>query len=207
MDAATTATAQARQLRADELRLANSVLLNAYLDDPFFRAVLPSDDYEQKLRAALREELQELWQRQQPLIGIFVGEAMVAVACLLNEHYPLGQTRFWNWRLKMALGSGWKPARQWMAREDAFLDRFNLRHNWLLQFIAVAPAYQRSGFGDLLLQVLVQHSVEQNISGIATLVYRPELIDWFCRHQFSPVFEVNEAEVVGSVCVYSGSAV
>ncbi|QIZ77403.1 GNAT family N-acetyltransferase [Ferrimonas lipolytica] len=202
---AATCTTEVRQLTAEELKLANSVLLNAYVDDPFFRAVLPSAEYEQRLRAALREELQELWQRQQPLLGVFLGDSLIAVACLLNEHYPLGLTRFWNWRLKMALGSGWKPARQWMAREDALLDNYNLHNNWLLQFIAVAPAYQRKGFGDLMLRAIVQHSQQCQINGIATLVYRPELMTWFGNHQFRVLVEINEADVVATICTFSST--
>lgn len=203
MDTVSTSSIEARQLRAEELKLANSVLFNAYRDDPFFRAVLPEADYDQKLRAALREELQELWQRQQPLVGVFSGNSLVAVACLLDDQYPIGQTRFWNWRLKMSLGTGWKPAKQWMAREEAVIERYSLQNNWLLQFIAVAPAYQRQGYGDQLLQALVHLGQRQGVNGIATLVYRPELLYWFQRRRFERLFDVEEAEVTGSVCAIS----
>ncbi|WP_051202128.1 GNAT family N-acetyltransferase [Ferrimonas senticii] len=204
MDQALLDSATLRPLRADDLRLANSVLLNAYHDDPFFKAVLPQDDYSQRLRAALREELHELWQRQQPLFGIFAGDSLIAVACLLDQHYPLGQTRFWNWRLKMALGSGWKPARQWMAREQAVIDQYQLQSSWLLQFIAVAPSYQHHGFAEQLLPMVQQQAAVNRVEKIATLVYRPELFPWFRRHGFLPIFQVNEADVTATVFVYGG---
>lgn len=53
-------------LTAEDLRVAASILYNAYHDDPFFVESLFSSDkaaYEQKLRAAIREELNSLWQQ------------------------------------------------------------------------------------------------------------------------------------------------
>ena len=67
-------TYRAVYLTAEDLRVAASILYNAYHDDPFFVDLLHTGDmamYEQKLRGAIREELNELWQQEQALIGLF----------------------------------------------------------------------------------------------------------------------------------------
>ena len=82
MDNNTLETLRAVYLTAEDLRVAASILYNAYHDDPYFIEVLGQDDnqqYEQKLRAAIREELNEQWQQEQPL--------MQKETCIL-EHLP-----------------------------------------------------------------------------------------------------------------------
>ena len=53
---------RATYLSAHELKLAASLLYQAYHDDPVFLDIFASDkgDYEQRLRGAIREELNEL---------------------------------------------------------------------------------------------------------------------------------------------------
>ena len=76
MDNKTLDEYRAVYLTAEDLRLAASIIYNAYHDDPFFINALSTADkfaYEQKLRAAIREELNTLWQQKQALIGLFDG--------------------------------------------------------------------------------------------------------------------------------------
>ena len=172
------------------------MLLNAYKDDPFFRSTLPASDYEQRLRAAIREELQALWQQNQKLVGLFIGDTLVGIAALLDHSYPKGQTRFWNWRLKMALGAGWGSARQWMAREEALVDLTPASPFSLLQFIAIAPNYQQRGYGRLLLQAIVNLANEHH-ENLAAYVYQPEHGTLFESQGFESIGEINSNGVLG----------
>ncbi|SHI10914.1 GNAT family N-acetyltransferase [Ferrimonas marina] len=199
MEPASAAAATLRYLSADDLRLTASLLLNAYRDDPFFRAVLPSQDYEQRLRAAIREELQEMWQRQQRFLGLEVEGTLVAVASLLDQHYPLGQSRFWNWRLKMALGTGWSGARQWMAREEDVMDSLGAGPSWLIQFIAVAPAYQRRGYGAQLLAALTRWQREEQVPALAAMVYQKALVPMFEQQGFQFLANLKVGRVEGDL--------
>ncbi|WP_246813941.1 GNAT family N-acetyltransferase [Ferrimonas balearica] len=183
-------------LQTEDLRVAASVLLNAYKDDPFFRSTLPASDYEQRLRAAIREELQALWQQNQKLVGLFIGDTLVGIAALLDHSYPKGQTRFWNWRLKMALGAGWGSARQWMAREEALVDLTPASPFSLLQFIAIAPNYQQRGYGRLLLQAIVNLANEHH-ENLAAYVYQPEHGTLFESQGFESIGEINSNGVLG----------
>ena len=90
MDNNTLETLRAVYLTAEDLRVAASILYNAYHDDPYFIEVLGQDDnqqYEQKLRAAIREELNELWQQEQPLIGLFDGDRLIGVNAKRDLHF------------------------------------------------------------------------------------------------------------------------
>ncbi|GAA5190542.1 GNAT family N-acetyltransferase [Ferrimonas gelatinilytica] len=199
MEPAVAPSPEVRYLSADDLRVAASLLLQAYRDDPFFRSVFPADNYEQRLRAAIREELHELWQREQIFVGLELEGALVGVASLLDGAYPLGQERFWNWRLKMALGTGWSGARQWMAREQEILERLDFDRTHLLQFVAVAPAYRRRGYGAQLLSSVIALERERHINGLATMIYWPTLKPLFESLGFNPIAELNVGQVTGSL--------
>ena len=75
---------RATYLSAEELKLAASLLFQAYHDDPVFLDIFNSskEGYEQRLRASIREELSAFWQAKQPMVGLYLGESMVGVACL-----------------------------------------------------------------------------------------------------------------------------
>lgn len=196
-------TPRVAYLSADDLRMAASVLFNAYRDDPFFRAVFPTEDYDQRLRAAIREELQELWQRHQLLVGLFIGDSLVGLTSLLDHQYPQGQTRYWNWRLKMALGTGWASARQWMAREEEIRDIVSMQQYLLLQFIAVAPQYQHQGYGALLLSAVNQLAMERPaLDGVVTLVYEAAHRPLFEQRGFLAVKDVHVGQVTGTLMAY-----
>ena len=74
---------KAAYLSAEDLKLAASLLYQAYHDDPVFLEIFSADkvDYEQRLRASIREELNAFWQAKQPMIGLYLGETMVGAAC------------------------------------------------------------------------------------------------------------------------------
>ncbi len=94
METQTPDSLRAVYLTAEDLRLAASILYNAYHDDAFFQQTLPAAnaaEYEQKLRAAIREELNELWQQEQPLIGLFDAERLIGVACVVTSSLPQGR--------------------------------------------------------------------------------------------------------------------
>ncbi|MBY6186970.1 GNAT family N-acetyltransferase [Marinobacter hydrocarbonoclasticus] len=185
-------------LQTEDLRIAASVLLNAYREDPFFRSALPDSDYDQRLRAAVREELQALWQDGQKLLGLFLDDSMVGIAALVDDSYPKGHARYWNWRLKMALGAGWGSARQWMAREEALSELTPDQPFTLLQFIAVAPQYQSKGYGQCLLEAIVSLADGER-ENLAAYVYQPEHRRLFESQGFESIGEINLSGVSGQL--------
>lgn len=195
-------------LTAEDLRIAASILYNAYHDDPVFINAFGSADqtvYEQKLRAAIREELTSLWQQKQALIGLFDDERLVGVVSLVTQDVPLGEARYWHWRLKMLLGTGWQSTQALMKKESSIVALLPSHHCGILQFIALAPHVQHQGLGHKLVQAAVSWCEEQpELDGIGVFVTQESHATLFLSHQFSVVDNLRIGQVDGQLLFYAG---
>lgn len=72
---------RAEYLAAEDLKLAASLLYQAYHDDPVFLEIFNGDkpDYEQRLRTSIREELNAFWKAQQPMVGLYLGKVLLVL--------------------------------------------------------------------------------------------------------------------------------
>ncbi len=195
-------------LTAEDLRLAASILYNAYHDDPVFVAALSASNsvsYEQKLRAAIREELSSLWQQKQALIGLFAQEHLIGLACVATQEVPLGEERYWHWRLKMLLGTGWQSTQALMHKETAMLGLLPSECCGILQFIALAPNQQAKGLGHQLLQAVISWCDEQpNLDGIGVFTTQEKHTHLFTQHDFVTLGELSIGGVTGQLLFYTG---
>ena len=194
-------------LTAEDLRVAASIIYNAYYDDPFFLEVFGREDssvYEQKLRAAIREELNTLWQQDQPLIGLFDGERLIGVACVITQQIPIGQSRYWHWRLKMVLGTGWKSTQGLMEKETCLLSHLPSEKCGILQFIALTPTEQKKGNGAKLVEAVLSWCDEQpNLEGIGVFVNDPKHHKVFSAQGFNSLAAVTIGHVKGEILFYA----
>ncbi|WP_153913400.1 GNAT family N-acetyltransferase [Shewanella sp. TC10] len=193
-------------LTAEDLRVAASIIYNAYHDDPFFIEALATTNqasYEQKLRASIREELTELWQQEQPLIGWFDGERLIGVACVITHQVPLGESRYWHWRLKMVLGTGWNSTQALIKKEHSILESLPSKQYGILQFIALSPIEQSKGNGSKLVQAVLSWCDEQpELDGIGVFVNNPKHAELFAREGFNHLSELTIGSVDGEILVY-----
>mgnify|MGYP006138121303 CR=1 FL=1 len=196
---------RATYLMAHELKLAASLLYQAYHDDPVFLEIFNSDkeDYEQRLRGAIREELNAFWQAQQPMVGLYLGETMVGVACLNSPDDTLSSERFWHWRLKMLLNAGYFSTKQMMQKEQTVLAAVPLKKFHFLSFIAIHPLHQHHGFGHYLMAavntVLDEHEESE---GVAVYATSGKFKAFFENVDYQIVKEVAVGNVCGSVMVH-----
>jgi len=199
------ASVKATYLNAHELKLAASLLYQAYHDDAVFLDIFNSDKagYEQRLRGAIREELNAFWQAKQPMIGLYLGETMVGVACLNSPDEALTSERFWHWRLKMLLNAGYFSTKQMMQKEQTVLSVVPLKNFHFLSFIAVHPLHQQHGFGHYLMAavntVLDEH---EHSEGVAVYATSGKFKNFFENVDYKLVEEVVVGNVSGSVMVY-----
>lgn len=193
-------------LTAEDLRVAASIIYNAYHDDPFFIEALSTTNqasYEQKLRAAIREELTELWQQEQPLIGWFDGERLIGVACVITHQVPLGESRYWHWRLKMVLGTGWNSTQAFIKKENTILESLPSKQYGILQFIALGTTEQGKGNGAKLIQAVLSWCDDQlELDGIGVFVNNPQHSALFIREGFSYLTEQTIGTVDGEILTY-----
>ena len=196
---------RATYLAAHELKLAASLLYQAYHDDPVFLDIFHSnkEDYEQRLRGAIREELNAFWQAKQPMIGLYLGETMVGVACINSPDETLTSERFWHWRLKMLLNAGYFSTKQMIQKEQTVLSAVPLKVFHFLSFIAVHPLHQQHGFGHYLMAavntVLDEHP---NSEGVAVYATSGKFKEFFQNVDYQTVEEVTVGNVCGSVMVH-----
>ncbi|WP_425544892.1 GNAT family N-acetyltransferase [Colwellia asteriadis] len=196
---------KASYLKAEDLKFAASLLYQAYHDDPVFLDIFNSDkeDYEQRLRAAIREELNAFWQAKQPMVGLYLGDTMVGVACLNSPDESLSVNRFWHWRLKMLLSAGYFSTKQMMQKEQTVLEAVPLKTFHLLSFIAVHPLHQQHGFGHYLMAavntVLDEHTDSE---GVAVYATSGKFKAFFENVGYEVIKEVTVGNVSGSVMVH-----
>lgn len=196
---------RAAYLVAEDLKLAASLLYQAYHDDPVFLEIFDGDnvDYEQRLRTSIREELGAFWHAKQPIVGLYLGETMVGVACLNKSDEGVSSGRFWHWRLKMLLGAGYFSTKQMIEKEDIVLSSVPMKKFHMLSFIAIHPLHQHHGFGHYLMAavntLLEEHPDSEGVAVYATTEkYR----EFFADVDYQLVKEVSVGNVSGSLMVH-----
>lgn len=196
---------RATYLSAEELKLAASLLFQAYHDDPVFLEIFNSEKegYEQRIRASIREELSAFWQAKQPMVGLFLGDSMVGVACLNSPDDSIGSDRFWHWRLKMLLTAGYFSTKQMIEKEQKVMAAVPLKKFHMLSFIAIHPLHQHHGFGHYLMAavdtVLKEHSDSE---GVAVYATSGKFKDFFEDENYQFIEDVTVGNVSGSLMVY-----
>lgn len=185
-------------LQAEDLKLAVSLTWQAYQEDSVFKEIFQSETpgYEQRLRAAIREEIGALWEAQDPMIGLFDGERLLGVACVVAPESTLEHGRFWHWRLKMLLSAGYVSSQQLIQKDNDMRQALPGKQLHLLSFIAIQPNHQQKGLGQFLLRAVGVIADESTMSdGIAALVTAEQYENLFLTEQYQLVDNIN----IGSV--------
>ncbi len=184
---------KAAYIQHKDLSVAASILYNAYMDDSAFQEIFQADldGYESRLRSAIREELNIIWQGQQPIIGLFDEHRLLAVACLVDSSSSFCQQRQWHWRLKMLLTAGRFSTEHFLDKEQKVRGAIDAKIYFLLSFIAVHPHYQSMGLGEMLMSAV--DSVLNEASdkeGIAVLVTTPKYQQLFKHSHYQELREL-----------------
>ena len=193
---------RAAYLSAEDLKVAASIIYNAYHDDPIFLEIFQSEreGYESRLRSAIREDLTAFWEADQPIIGLFDEGRLLAVACLTSPDNSIGAGRYWHWRLKMLLTTGYYGTRQMLEKEEKIRNAMPAQKYHLLSFIAVHPDHQSHGLGHLLMRaidsVLLEH---RDSEGVGVFVTVPKYESFFADGFYQNVAQVEITTKVGNV--------
>ena len=196
---------RATQLSAEELKLAASLLFQSYHDDPVFLEIFNSEKegYEQRIRASIREELSAFWKAKQPMVGVFLGDSLVGVACLNSPDDSVGSERFWHWRLKMLLTAGHFSTKQMIEKEQKVMAAVPLKKFHMLSFIAIHPLHQHHGFGQYLMAavdtVLKEHGDSE---GVAVYATSGKFRAFFEEANYKFIQDVTVGNVSGALMVH-----
>lgn len=186
-------------LSAEDINIASSLLYLAYHDDPFFMDCFASQDdgYEQRLRAAIREELLVFYDQSQPMIGIYNDdEHLLAVACLIQPGAGFGAERFWHWRLKMMLTTGYVSTRNMIEKEQKIRQAIKAENYYLMAFVAVHPHYQHHGVGRYLMQAIDSMAQEnESCEGVGVLVTVEKYQGFFEEANYKNIAQLTVGKV------------
>jgi ribosomal protein S18 acetylase RimI-like enzyme len=197
---------QLTYLVAEDLKMAASLLYQAYHDDALLMAIFQAEkpDYEKRLRAAIREELMAFWEAQQPMLGVFDGDSLIGVVCLTQPGKSFGPGKYWHWRLKMLLTAGYVSTMQLLEKERLIQEAVDGDDYHMLAFIAVSPRYQQQGWGDLLVRAAqVALDEEPQSRGLAVYVTQPQHLKLFEQNGYELVQELDVGDVHGKLLFQS----
>lgn len=193
---------KAAYLTVDDLKVAASILYNAYFDDPLFVDIFhgEKEGYEARLRSAIKEEVNTYWDAKQPLVGLFEGTRLLAVTCLTTPDTAFGAGKFWHWRLKMLLTAGYFGTRQMIAKEEKVREKIPVEHYHMMSLIGVHPNYQDLGLGHVLMSAVLGLMVEDEASqGVGVLVTLPKCVSFFKDAEFELIEEIEVGHIKGKV--------
>jgi ribosomal protein S18 acetylase RimI-like enzyme len=193
---------KAAYLGPDDLKVASSILYNAYFDDPLFCDIfqVEKEGYEARLRSAIREEINTYYDASQPLIGLFEGERLLAVTSLSLPDMAFGSGKLWHWRLKMLLTAGYFGTKQMIVKEEKVREKMPAKNYHMMSLIGVHPDYQDKGLGHVLMRaVLGLLSEDKSSEGVGMLVTLPKCMSFFVDGGFELVEEISVGNIKGQV--------
>ncbi|KZN32698.1 GNAT family N-acetyltransferase [Pseudoalteromonas luteoviolacea] len=176
-------------LAPEDIHVAASLLYQAYHEDPLLINILNESNeskYESKLRALIREELSSFGKAGQPIVGVYVNDNLVAVACAFASQSEIDAARGWNWRLRLMMATGRLQTQQLLEKERTIQAQLSeYQGYYFLSFIAVDPHYQGLGYGHYLLSALDTLVVEnQGVAGLAVFVTKSNQVNFFESHGY-----------------------
>ena len=189
-------------LASEDIRVAASLLFQAYQSDPIFQHVFQheKDGYDQRLRAAIREELMLFWQNEQPMFGVFEQDTLEGVVCLTRPGEHFKGDRVWHWRLKMLLTAGYVSTKQMLEEERLISEAIPAQNYHMVVFIAVQPRYQQRGLGDRLVQAVQEElRAHPEAEGVAVFLTKPEYERFFGARGYQPLAEIDQGNIRGKL--------
>ena len=193
---------EVRYLSASDLKVAASILYNAYYDDPLFCQIFDQEEegYEVRLRGAIREELNTFWEAKQPIIGVFKEGSLVATTCLINPEPEFGHSRYWHWRLQLLLTAGYLGTKQFLEKEKIVRTKLPEKNCHMISFIGVQPALQDQGIGHILLAAINEVIDEdENSNGVAVFATLDKCLSFFDDGGFNLIENVSTPHINGRI--------
>src|SRR3546814_1977342 len=93
-------SAEVRTLDSGYDRETRSLLYHAYRHEPTFAYLFEADrpGYQQRVRATVRELVNQHFLQQQPALGLLLDDRLIAVALIAPPQRRLDVTESWAWR-------------------------------------------------------------------------------------------------------------
>lgn len=196
------APAQVRQLDSTYGRETCSLLYHAYRHEPGFAYLFNAQrsGYEQRVRAAVRELVNQHFLQDLPALGLFVDDRLVGAALIAPPQRRLEITESWAWRLRMILGTGFSCTRRYLEYHNAVQACLPSDAVHVLPLLGIHPEYQGHHLGEQLLQALHQWcAVDETSRGVVLDTGNPQYLAFYKRHGYEEIGEVAVGPILDHV--------
>jgi ribosomal protein S18 acetylase RimI-like enzyme len=194
--------ARIEPLTSRYLSAAASLLFESYHDDPLFMEIFNADKsgYPKRLRAAVAEEVKVFWQTGETVLGLFVDDQLLGVACVVSPDFGISVGRFWHWRLKILLTAGFMSSKKMVEKEEKIRAAMVYERYHMVAFLAVHPNHQQIGLGNLMIQA-VSELVEDDTdsAGVGVYVTIDKYFEFFSHYDYELVSKVAVGYVKGQL--------
>ncbi|HLD67914.1 MAG TPA: GNAT family N-acetyltransferase [Pseudomonas sp.] len=174
-------------------REARSLLYQAYRHEPTFAYLFESErpGYEQRVRATVRELVQQHFSEDLPALGLLVEDRLVGVALIAPPQRRLDITESWGWRMRMLLTTGFRCTKRYLAYHDAVLACLPPGPYHVLPLIGIHPEFQGKHLGEQLLEALHNWCADDAGSqGVVLDTGNPRYLDFYKRQGYQEIGEV-----------------
>ncbi|MBH2036964.1 MAG: GNAT family N-acetyltransferase [Pseudomonadales bacterium] len=197
-----TSPAEVRMLDSGYVREARSLLYHAYRHEPTFSYLLESEraGFDQRVRATVRELVNQHFAEEQPAIGLLVDDRLVGIALIAPPQRRLGITESWSWRMRMLLTAGFRCTRRYLDYHEAVQACLPPGPFHMLPLLGIHPEFQGQHLGEQLLQALHNWCAEDDSSqGVVLDTGNPHYLEFYRRLGYEEVGEVAVGPIIEHV--------
>lgn len=190
------------RLEKDSWREIKSILYHAYRDEPTFKYLF--DDkragYDQRVRATIRELIDLYFAHNQDVIGLSLGEKLIAVALIGSPELRMDIADQLNWRIRMMLTAGLSSTNRYIDYHKKVKACLPGETHHTLPLLGVDKNYQGRGFGKTLIQS-IEKICDDNprSSGVGLDTGNAEYFKFYENLGFKKVGQVKLGELTQSV--------
>lgn len=195
-------TAEVRQLDSTYSREARSLLYHAYRHEPSFAFLFNAQrpGYEHRVRATIRELVNQHFLQDLPALGLFIADRLVGVALITPPQRRLEITESWAWRLRMVLSAGLSCTRRYLEYHQDIQACIPSDAVHVLPLLGIHPEYQGHHLGEQLLAALhAWCAVDETSQGVVLDTGNPHYLEFYKRQGYEEIGEVAVGPVLEHV--------
>ncbi len=194
--------AEVRMLASSYASEARSLLYHAYRHEPTFGYLFEAErpGYDQRVRATVRELVNQHFLQDQPAIGLLLEDRLIGVALIAPPQRRLEITESWAWRLRMLLSTGLRCTRRYLDYHAVVLGALPPGRFHVLPLLAVHPRYQGRHYGEQLLEAVHNWCAEDaTSSGLVIDTGNDRYPNFYARQGYEEIAQVAIGPVVEHV--------
>ena len=195
---------EARVVRLDQgaMTEAKAILYRAYKQEPTFKYLFEykRPGYGQRVRATIRELINQHFASQQNVIGLALDNHLIAVALVGSPDVRLGLRSQISWRLRMMLTAGMDCTWRYIDYHKQIHKCLPEGHYHELPLMGVDASYRNLGYGKKMMQAIEDICLENPRSvGIALDTGNARYLKFYQSLGYQNVGTVKLGELTESV--------